>query len=119
MRLDVLLVEKQDASCGVTVPARSARLLQVVLQRAWNVGVDHDPDVGLVDTHAEGVGRRDGGELTLHEALLDVLLQLRDQSTMETAAGRAGGRDQFGHHLRRLARGAEDDPGTAVREFVL
>lgn len=40
--LDVRLVEQQDAACVLAVATCSARLLQVVLQRARNVGVDDE-----------------------------------------------------------------------------
>ena len=69
--LDVLLIEQQHAAGGLAVPAGAPGLLQVVLQRARDVGVDHDPDVGLVHPHAEGVRRRDHRQIALDEALLD------------------------------------------------
>ena len=64
-------------------PFQRARLLQVVLQGAGDIGVDDQAHVRLVDAHAEGVGGDDGLQVTADEALLDVLPGLRGQPRME------------------------------------
>ena len=43
----------------LTVPSGPACFLKIVLQRAGDVGMDHQSHIRFVDAHAEGVGRRD------------------------------------------------------------
>ena len=81
--LNVVQCVEQYAARRLLVSSGAARLLQVVLQGAGNVGVDHKTHVRLVYTHAEGVSGDDYSQLTTDEALLDVLLGLRRQSRME------------------------------------
>ena len=83
LALHVVLRVEQYAACPLLIPSSAARLLQVVLQGAGDIGVDDQAHVRLVDAHAEGVGGDDGLEVTTDEALLDVLLGLRGQSRME------------------------------------
>ena len=47
------LGREQYAPGSSPVASRSPRLLQLVLQGAGDVGVDHQPHFGLVDAHAE------------------------------------------------------------------
>ena len=60
LALHVVLRVEQYAACPLLVPSSAARLLQVVLQGAWDIGVDDQAHVRLVDAHAEGVGGDDG-----------------------------------------------------------
>ena len=70
---DVAVVEQQHAARGLAVAAAAAGLLVVRLGAARDVGVDDQPDVALVDAHAERVGRDDHVELAGHEHVLRVL----------------------------------------------
>ena len=83
LALHVLLGVEQHAPGRLLVPSGPARFLQVVLQRPGNVGVNHQPDVGLVDAHAEGVGGDDGPQVAVDEALLHGLLGFRRQAGVE------------------------------------
>ena len=55
---------------GVAVAAGPAEFLVKGLDRARQVVVDHEADVGLVDPQAEGVGRHHDRDLAAHEAVL-------------------------------------------------
>ena len=78
---------EQHAVGLVLVPSGAARLLQVVLQRGRNVGVYHQPHVGLVDAHAEGVGGRYRSKFAADEGLLDGLFLLGLESGVEAVGG--------------------------------
>ena len=56
------------------IAARAAGLLQVVLKRAGNVAVDHQPDIGFVDPHAKCVGGGDHPQFADTETFLDLSL---------------------------------------------
>ena len=105
----VVLVVEQHAPGRFLVPSGAARLLQVVLQGAGNVGVDHEAHVGLVDAHAEGVGGDDGPQLTADEVRLDVLPGLRRQSRVEMVRRQSLLLQVLGDLLGVPARGAVDD----------
>ena len=81
--LDIVRRVEQHATRRLPVAPCAPRLLEIILQRAGNVGVDHQPDVRLVDPHAEGVGRRDRAQFAADEALLHVLLGLRRPVAVE------------------------------------
>ena len=54
---------QQSAFGRVAVAPRSSRFLIIGFDAAGHVEVDDEPDVGLVDAHAEGVGGHDDREL--------------------------------------------------------
>ena len=83
---------EQHAARRLAVASGAARLLEVVLQRAGNVGVDHEAHVRLVDAHAEGVGRGDRAQLSVDKSVLHVLLGLRRHACVEV----------LGRHLLQL-----------------
>ena len=89
---DVLLVVQQHAARRRAVPPGTPGLLQVVLQRAGDVGVHDEADVGLVHAHAEGVGRDDHAQRARDEVLLDLPLGPRLEPGVEVRAGPAAGR---------------------------
>ena len=82
LALHVVLRVKQNAPRSLLVPSGAARLLEIVLQRAGDVGVDDQAHVRLVDAHPEGVGGDNGLQVAADETLLDVLLGLRGQPRM-------------------------------------
>ena len=51
--------EQKHAICRRLVTACAARLLQIILQRSWNIAMHDETDIGLVYAHAKGVGRGD------------------------------------------------------------
>ena len=57
---------------GLAVPPGAARLLIVALQILGHVVVDDEPDVGLVDAHAEGVGGHHDADPVVEEIVLIV-----------------------------------------------
>ena len=67
---DVAPAEKEQAMGRLSVAARAARFLVIALDVPGQVGVDHEPDVRLVDAHAEGDGRHDHRDLVPVEGLL-------------------------------------------------
>ena len=63
LALDIVHGVKKHATGFAQVTAGPARFLQVVLEGTGNVGVDHDPHIRLVYTHAERVGRGDHSQI--------------------------------------------------------
>lgn len=61
---------KGDAHGRFSVPAGPTGLLVVGLEGGRELDVEHRPDVGFVDAHAEGVGSHDHPALSAHEPLL-------------------------------------------------
>ena len=108
LALDVILCVHQHAACGLLVPARSTGLLNVVLKRPWDVGVDNEAHIRLVYAHAEGVGGDDRPQLPTDEALLHVLLGLRRQSGMEVIRVNAFLPQELRHLLCLRSRRAVD-----------
>lgn len=77
MLSDVLPVVGKYALCFVPVSACSSDLLDVGVQRLWNIGVDDIPDVWLVDSQGKSNSGDDDSEFVLHPAFLNVLSNLR------------------------------------------
>ena len=112
--LDVVRRVQQHAARRVTVAAGPPRLLQVVLERPRDVGVNHQAHIGLIDAHAERVGGCDHPKLTADEAPLDVLPGLRRQTGVETGRRDLLFPQELGHLFRRQARGAVHDRASGV-----
>ena len=112
LALHVLRRVEQHAASRLPVTSGPPSLLEVVLQRSGNVGVDNQPHVRLVDPHAEGVGGRDDPQLALDEALLHALLDLGRQLGMEVIRRDVLLLEEFRHLLGLPARRAVDDGAT-------
>ena len=112
---------EQHASRRRAVTSGPACLLEIVLQRTGDVGVDHQPNVRLVDAHAEGVGRRDRAKLAADEAPLDVLLGLGRQARVIVLGRHVLQLKELGHILALPARCAIDDgaAGSVGRQIGL
>ncbi len=82
LALDIVRVVEQHAARRRPVTAGAARLLEIILQGPWDVSVNDEAHVWLVNPHAEGVGCRDGTQFAFNEATLDVLLRLRLQPSV-------------------------------------
>lgn len=80
LALDVVGGVEQYATRRRPVAAGSTGFLQVVFQRAGDVGVDDQANVGFVDAHAEGVGGGDDAQFSRDEGFLRVLLGFRRQA---------------------------------------
>ena len=120
----LLRVEQHTLGLPPVTPG-AAGLLQVVLQRARRVGVDDQPDVFLVNAHAEGVGGADDSGVAGEEFVLDALLLRGRQAGVEVGGFPAVRAQEFGGEFRFLPGGAEDDGaaraslGQAIREQVV
>ena len=110
-RLHIPNREQQQAVCRRTVPARAARLLVVAFDILGHVVVHHKADVGLVDSHPEGVG----GDHHPGAVELKVLLVAPALLVVQPRVIAGGGKSllpQFvADRLDRLAGGAVDDAG--------
>ena len=80
------------------VSARPAGFLEVALEGARNLGVNHRTHIRFVDSHAEGVGGDHDVDVTVVEAALDLTLSLR----RETGVKMFGGQPPVGELLRGL-----------------
>ena len=100
---------EQHAAGPVSVPTGAPGLLQVVLQGAGNVGVNHQAHVRLVDAHAEGVGGDDHSRVAFNELLLHGLLDLRRQAGVEVFRSDLLAAQETGDFLAAAARRAIDD----------
>ena len=69
LRQLVLPAEVQNAVRRLPVSPRAPRLLVVVRQRLRDLEVDHEPDVRLVDPHAEGDRRHDDPQTVVRPAV--------------------------------------------------
>ena len=87
LALDVVRRIEKNATRRIAVAPGAAGFLQVILQRARYVGVDHQPHVRLVDPHPEGIGGHDRTQLAGDEAPLHLLLRLRRQARVEVVRG--------------------------------
>ena len=99
---------------GLAVAAGAARLLVVGLDALRQIEVRHEPDVGLVDTHAER-DRRDDDQRVLHEETPLILRARRGgQARVIRQRGKPLLHEPFGDALRLVARQAVDDAGLAA-----
>ena len=108
---DVVGRVKEDAAGRLPVPPGAAGLLVVALEVLGHIVVDDEPDVGLVDAHAEGVG----GHHHLHPVEQKILLVLAAAGGVHLAVvgrGLDAQPPQHGTRLLHLADGAAiDDAG--------
>ena len=119
LALHVFGVEEQDAAGRLPVAAGASRLLQVVLERARNVPMHDEPNVWLVDAHAEGIGRSDDPKLAGAERLLHLALALGREARVEEVGRQALPLQELRHFLGRSSGGAVDDgTGRALRRQV-
>ena len=80
--------------------------------------MDHQPDIRLVDAHAEGIGRRDRAQVAADETPLHVLLGLRRQAGVKMFGLDVLQLQIFGNLLASPPRRAIDDgaPGRVRRQ---
>ena len=119
LHLEVGVVVEQQAARRRLVAPGAAGLLQVVLERAGGVEMDHRAHVGLVTAHAEGIGggdhpQRAGKKILLHPALVG-----RHHATVKIAAVEAGLLEEGGDLLHGLLPRAEDDRAAFLLQRLL
>ena len=112
LAFDVVGGVEQHATRRRPVAPGPTGFLQVVFQRTGNVGMDHQSHVGLVDTHAEGVGGGDDAQFAGDEGFLRVLLGFRRQAGVIGRGRQAFLPEKLRQLFGLLARGAVGD-GTA------
>ncbi len=109
MREAIAVAVQQHAFRRLAVAARPARLLVVRLKRPGHLEVDDAAHVGLVDPHAERVGRHHDRHATSGPRLLHPRA-LRRLHPAVIGSGFHPRRAQiFGGRLHHLARGGVDD----------
>ena len=102
--------EQQRAARGKTVAARPPDLLIVGLDAAGQLGMHHEADVGLVHSHAEGVGRRDHIERPGEERVLNPVPVVVVHAGVIASGSQPQLAQVIGPEVHRLAGGAVDDP---------
>ena len=105
----VALREEQHAVAGLPVASRASRFLVIALDRLGQRVVDHQPDVRLVDAHAEGDGRRHDRHVAVDESLLRAAAGLRVEAGVVGQRGVAAGGQSFGEAFGLAPREAVDD----------
>ena len=119
LALHVVVGVEQNAARLLLVPTRAAGLLKVVLKRAWDIRVNDQANVGLVDAHAEGIRGDDGPQIAADEARLDVFLGLRGQAGVEVVGRYALGLEEGGQLFGVASRRRIDDgPAGCIRRQV-
>ena len=123
----LLPVAQVDGVGGGAVASGTTRLLVVFLQRGGQVHVDHQADVRLVDTHAEGVGGHHDAIVRAGPGLDVALLSLEGEQGVEGEGVDAGLAEGVGYLQGLLAVAHVDDGGLGqtlehvdgLGEFVL
>ena len=111
--LDVLVAVVGDAKAFLPVAARPAGFLIITLDALGDVVMDDEPDVGLVDAHAEGDGGDDHLDVLHQEAVLVLRAGFRVQAGVVGEGLDAVDGQQLGQFLHLLAAQAVDDAGLA------
>ena len=68
--VDIPAVVEQNAVCVSSITACPARFLIVGFDALWHIVVDNKTDVGLVNSHAEGIGGNHNGSPVVEKILL-------------------------------------------------
>ena len=105
----VAVAEQQHALRLVPIPPGASGFLVIGFQGTRQVEVQDAAHVGLVDTHAEGVGGHDEAVGPLHEGVLRLLARRVGQPGMVQQHLGAAPLQKGGGLLRRPARGGVDD----------
>ena len=105
----VALVVEQHGVRLVAVAAGTPSLLEIGFDRVGTVDVDHHADVGLVDAHAEGVGRHHHAYLVLLPRLLALVLVGGVEAGMVEGGADAGSVEQVRYLLGTAAAAHVDD----------
>ena len=103
---------RNRAGCSGTADRRGprARLLIIALQILGHIIVDDEPDVGLVNAHAEGVGRHHDLNAVVEEVVLILPAHLGVQLGVVGRRPDAPALEQAGRLVHLLRSAAIDDP---------
>ena len=93
--LGIAWVAEGDGVGRFAVASGTPGLLEVLLERAGDVDVHHQPDVGLIDAHAKGIRGHHDAQLAVHPGALPFRLLLAAESGVKE-----GGRDAFSMQRR-------------------
>ena len=105
----VLAAVEQDAVCRSAVASGPACLLVVAFQILRHVVMDNEGDVGLVNSHTEGVGGDYDGRAVVEKAFLAALPFLIGKPGVVTHGGISPLNQGAAHLFHRLAGRAVDD----------
>ena len=108
-RADVLPVVEQDAVRRFAVAPGAARLLIIAFHVLRHIIMTYKGHVGLVDAHAEGVGRDHDGLAVIEEIVLIGEAFLGVESGVVARGRQAAAQQHIAHLFDRLARRAVDD----------
>ena len=108
LALVVAVVEQYSVGL-LAVASGTSRLLEVSLDGVRAVHVDNQPYVGLVNTHAEGVGGHHDAHLVLLPRFLSLVLVGGVESGVVEGCGDPFVVQQVGHLLRTSATADVDD----------
>ena len=106
---DVGAVPEQDGEGVLSVTPGPPRLLEVGLERVGHVEVADEAHVGLVDAHAEGIGRHDDARLAALPRVLDAGARLARQAGVVAFGAFALGAQEGRQVFRALAARHVDD----------
>ena len=109
LAFDIVGDVEQHAMCRRPVTPGPSGLLQIIFQRAGDVGMNDKAHVGFVDAHAEGVGRGDDAQSTVDESFLGFLFGFRWQSGVVGRCCESFFAQELGEFFGLLARGAVGD----------
>ena len=106
-------VHDEECVRGIAVASGAPRLLEIGLHRGRHADVDDEADVGLVDSHPEGVGRHHDHALPVQEGRGASLPLVHVHLTVVAVGGQSPPA-QEGRHLFALSAGlAVDHPAVA------
>ncbi len=97
-------------------PAGTARFLVIILDRLWNIIMDHKPDIGFVDPHSKCNGGDDHLGIFIQEKILPLRSQLAIEPGMIGHSLNAIGNQHIGQFLGGFAVQCINDPALA---FIL
>ncbi len=109
---------EENGGGGLSVAARASGLLQVGLEAARHVEMDDQPDVVLVDAHAEGVRGCDDPDVAADEVVLALAALVGVEPSVVVLGGKAQGGQLVGDLFRAAPAAAEHDR-RAVMEVLL
>ena len=83
LSFNVLARIEEHAARRLAVSAGTTGLLQIILQGTWDVRMNNQADVGLINAHAERIRCCNDPNVAVYESILDILFGLWRQTRME------------------------------------
>src|SRR5580765_3109658 len=108
-------MKQQHAGCGSSVATGPPDLLIVGLQTSRNIEMDDQPDIRLIDTHAEGIRRSQNSHSSPPKLIMHKLPLLIRETGMVVADRLVRLSQTCRDLLHRPARGAIDQDCAFVR----